>query len=172
MNLPKKIYLVGMMGTGKTTLGTQLADKLHYQFMDLDQLIEEQEGMTIAQIFTQKGEAYFRKLETEVLSRSTALDHTIISTGGGIVLNQQNRLLLKQESCIYLKASSQELVRRLKNDQKRPLLQGESLENRITTLIKEREAYYLETASIEMDTTNKSVEQVINELLQKLRGKL
>jgi len=172
MNFPSRIYLVGMMGTGKTTIGTQLSYELHYRFIDLDHLIVEKEGMSIATLFAEKGEPYFRRLEKEVLRQTSQLSNVVISTGGGIVLDQQNREFLEEEFCIYLKASIQELVRRLRNDQKRPLLQGEVLQNRIEKIISERENFYLEVASIEMDTTSKSVRSTIEELTLRLGGKL
>lgn len=119
------LILIGFMGCGKSTLGIQLSYRLRKPFLDTDRRIEERQGSSISDLFSEKGEAFFRGLETDAL-KELLLENTeyVISTGGGIILNPKNREILKElGTVVYLKVSPQTVYGRLKHDKTRPLLQ-------------------------------------------------
>lgn len=156
----KMIYLTGFMGSGKTTIGAELGGKLAAKVIDTDRWIEEREGHTIKAIFAEKGEAYFRDLETEALKEIKG-NHLIVTTGGGIVGRQENRELMKKNGkVIYLHCQIEELMKRLKNDISRPLIQNQDQE-KIAALFQSRKALY-EEADVTIDTTKKEIEEVVS----------
>jgi shikimate kinase len=116
------VYLIGLMGSGKTTTGQLLAQQLGYQFLDTDTLIEQVAGCTINEIFAQSGEAEFRDLETQVLSEVSAYKRLVIATGGGIVLKPTNWSYLHHGIIVWLNVALEHLAARLTGDQSRPLL--------------------------------------------------
>lgn len=161
----RNIILIGFMGTGKSTVGRLLAERLNYCFIDIDALIVAREASSINEIFVKKGEVYFRSLETAVLKEVLQGKRLVVSTGGGAVLSETNRSLMKQSgSVINLLASPDVVAARLAKDTDRPLLRdGKSFE-RITTLLADREAFYA-IADIRIDTTGKNVEDVVDAVL-------
>lgn len=136
------LYLIGMMGVGKTTIGRLLAKHLNYDFFDTDEFIEKATGQAISTIFAESGEAIFRQLETATLSQVCARTHKVISTGGGIVLKPENWSYLQHGVVVWIDVPVAQLERRLRNDSTRPLLQQENLSERLTTLMAQREALY------------------------------
>ena len=153
--------LLGFMGSGKTTI----ARKLDSDFVDMDALLEDRLGMSIARFFEEKGEAAFRQLEEEVLVDLLKTDK-VISTGGGIVISPRNRALLKQNpDNIYLKADFETLYQRISADKnnQRPLFLKNSKED-LAAIFKERQAWYEEVASRILDVTKLSPEEIIEEL--------
>lgn len=159
----RNIILIGFMGTGKTTVGRALAKKFGMTQVDMDASIEQREGCTIAEIFRDKGEAYFRDVESEVLLELIQKEKLIITTGGGVVLREKNRELMIQNGLVIaLDASEEEIVNRVKNDPDRPLLAGDPAE-RVRSLKKERVGLY-QFAPIQIDTTAKSVELILGEI--------
>ena len=160
------IALVGMMGSGKTTIGKLLVEKLKcFSFVDTDELIIKSQNMQICDIFDKFGENYFRKKEEEVLYSILQYDNNIISTGGGIVLSKINLNLLKQKTLmIYLSADAHTLYLRVKNDNSRPLLQSGNAEEKISNLLMQRKPLY-EQAHFTIDTTNKSTDIIVNEIV-------
>ena len=149
---PQRIYLVGMMGVGKSTLGKQLAKKLKASFIDLDIEIEHYAQQSISVIFEQKGEEYFRLLEQTVLKETKNRDHIIVATGGGTACFNKNMEWMKaQGKTIYLKATASFIVSRIStNPDKRPLLMGKSLESiklYIDELLTQRTPYYEQAES-------------------------
>ncbi len=142
------IILIGFMGSGKTSVGRALAKGMEYHFLDTDVLIEQEEQQTIPTIFENKGEAYFRNRETQLLyDLLMSLEATVVSTGGGIPLREQNRdLLRKLGFVVFLKASDDTIIRRLRDDTSRPLLVGEALEHKVVQLQREREPVYTAAA--------------------------
>jgi shikimate kinase len=120
------VYLIGLMGSGKTTTGQLLAQQLGYQFLDTDTLIEQVAGCTINEIFAQSGEAQFRDLETQVLAEVSAYKRLVIATGGGIILKPTNWSYLHHGIIIWLNVAPEHLAERLTGDQSRPLLAVDS----------------------------------------------
>jgi len=165
----QNVILIGFMGSGKSTIGRILAQKLKYKWVDMDVEIEKGENKTISKIFEEKGETYFRDLETEYLKRLTKQTNNVISTGGGIVLKEENRALLKKiGTVVFLHADSAQIIENLKDDSKRPLLKGDNPEEKIIQLLDERESTYLNSANIIIQTTGKSIEHVVEEIISLL----
>lgn len=165
------IALIGMMGSGKTTISKLLVDKIsEFSFVDTDLIIVERENMTINDIFSLKGEDYFRSVETKVLEDILANDNQVVSTGGGIVKKEQNILLLKEKSIVvYLEASSDVLFERVKNNKERPLLNVSDMKNKIETILSERISLY-QKAHITVNTENKTPDIIVSEILKELKN--
>ena len=162
------IFLVGLMGCGKTTIGQLLAEKLHYEFVDTDDLIVKNYQQDINTIFHEKGEKFFRNLETTTLQNvinniKNNGKKYVISTGGGIVLKDENRQLLKQFGYnIYLQTDTNILVQRLMTDTQRPLLKNkENLAENLQNLYNQRNKFYLEVANLVIQTNNKNIDEII-----------
>ena len=170
MEKKENLILIGFMGSGKTTLGIRLSYRLRQTFVDTDKWIEKQQGKSISSIFAEEGEEAFRRLETECLKKlQQESGKQIISTGGGMPLRAENRVLLKQlGTVVYLKASPDAIYERLKEDTTRPLLQTKDPRQRIKELLGDREAAYQEAADQVMNTEGKSQEEVLDELLRLL----
>ena len=163
------IILIGMMGAGKTTVGRALANSLGKEFIDSDHEIQERTGVKIPVIFEIEGESGFRKRESEVLIDLVKKDNIILATGGGAILNPENRQLLKRSGIvIYLRASVNDLYRRTRHDKNRPLLQTQNLYARINELYIQRDAHYCETAHIIIDSGKQGVRHVVQKLINKL----
>lgn len=162
------IVLIGFMGSGKTTFGKALAKKQSMNFLDTDALIEEQAGKPIAKIFEEDGEDYFRKLETEVLTRlRDTVSNTVFSTGGGMPLRTSNARLLKEIGRVYyLTAANQVIYERVKDDCNRPLLQCENPYERICKLMKERAPLYERAADVLVDTNSTDIEEVCGRIME------
>lgn len=153
--MPQRIFLVGPMGAGKTTVGRQLARLLNFAFIDLDAEIESRCGADIQWIFDVEGEAGFRARESSILSEVATLDNIVIATGGGVVIRPENRDLLKKSgTVIYLAIPPEALYRRTLRDTKRPLLQVQDRRALIERLVREREPFYREVADIIYDGIN------------------
>jgi len=156
------IYLIGLMGSGKTTLGKSLAKKLNRPFIDTDQLIEQKSGVDVSLIFEFEGEIGFRERETKLLSEIALKKDQIISTGGGIILSKYNRDIIANSGIIfYLKTQPAELVMRLQNDKTRPLLKGTNVKEKLNKLYAERSALYEMTADYVIETKNKRIAQIV-----------
>lgn len=164
------IILIGFMGAGKTSVGRELAQRTDRLFIDLDQVIEEEEKCSISTIFSSKGESYFRKLETASLKKHLS-QKCIIATGGGIVeSNDAVQLLKKQEQVIYLKTDIETLRQRIKADSfnKRPL--AENLESEVfLSRFNERQPIYEALASRTIDVTKLTISEITTRLLEKER---
>lgn len=138
------IFLIGMMGAGKTTVGQKLAHQLGYGFLDTDAVIEQLAGKTINEIFSSDGEKAFRQLEAQVLSEVSAYTNLTVATGGGIVLRQLNWSYLHHGLVIWLDAPVSVLIERLQNDNTRPLLQTPEPAQALQTLLDGRRQLYAE----------------------------
>lgn len=165
--LSKNIVLVGLSGTGKTTIGKLLKSKLNnYFFVDTDEMIVESENRSINDIFAENGEDFFRELETEAAKKVSQEQNTIISTGGGIVLREKNIIFLKQNGIIfYLKTTPEILTKRLQGDSSRPLLKTEDVKLKLENMLKIRGSLY-EKADVTIDTDNLTPEQTVNEIVR------
>ena len=136
------LYLIGMMGAGKTTVGKLLAQELGYGFLDTDAVIEQLAGQSINQIFAEAGEPAFREIETKVLAEVAACTRLAIATGGGIALARHNWSYLHHGIIVWLDAPVEELANRLQQDTTRPLLQTENLLHKLKTLLEQRQSLY------------------------------
>ena len=162
------IALVGMMGCGKTTIGSLLASYMGYSFVDIDELIVQQECISIPQIFEQKGEDYFRAVESQILENVLQKDNQVISTGGGIVKLDSNLNRLKEKSkTFYLKAPVDVLCERVKGDNNRPLLKTDNIKLKIESLLNERCSLY-ERAHFIIEA-DKMPEYVVSQIIEKLK---
>ncbi len=163
------IILIGFMGSGKSLIGRLLADKLSYRFMDMDEKIEEQENCSISEIFTKSGEAFFRELETNFLKQLKLNSKTVLATGGGIILKEENVKQLKAlGTVLFLHADFNHIIKNLKEDTTRPLLMGDDKEMTIKRLLDEREGIYLSSADVIIQTSGKTPDHIINEILSLL----
>ncbi len=164
------IFLVGMMGAGKTTIGRGLARELNREFLDLDHEIEGRCGVRVAHIFDIEGEEGFRRREQAALEECSSRTDVVLATGGGAVLAPDNRERLKARGIVvYLRATPEELYRRVARDRNRPLLQTEDPQGRIRELVALREPLYEEVADIVFDTGSMPVPQVVKALLPLLQ---
>lgn len=163
----KRIVLIGFMGAGKTTIGRRLAKALSCEMIDTDEWIERKQGRKIKEIFEKDGENAFRDMETALLKElAESKEMFVLSVGGGMPVREENRRLLQKiGKVVYLKATKAELLKRLSGDQKRPLLQGGSLEEKITSLMCAREDIYREIAQAELVTDGKHPKEIVKELL-------
>lgn len=158
----KPIVLLGMMGSGKTRVGRKLADVLGFEFYDMDQIIEGNEGQSIPEIFDRFGEAYFRSLEADLLIDLLQTGSAVISTGGGVVLRDENRSILQEKAySFWLKANVDVLYERLRDDQTRPLLQGGKLRDKLCFLSQQRERLYA-CADVCIDNNGSGDEDVMD----------
>lgn len=168
-NKLQNIILTGMPGSGKTTAGKALSLLTGFQFTDLDNLIEENEGIKITEIFKTKGENYFRQKETEIIKKLLNKKEIIIATGGGTVLNPENVRLLKQTGIIfYLEANPEIIYERIKDEKKRPLLLGENPKNRLFELYKIRKESYENSFDMKINA-NGTVEDTVNKIKASLK---
>lgn len=167
----RNIILIGFMGAGKTTVGKLLSKEKELHFADTDERIVSEQGKTIPEIFAENGEEYFRDLETDLLRRMQEDTYdSVISVGGGMPVREENRRLLRSLGCvIYLSASKQTILERVKRDGSRPMLEGDSLENRVEQLMKAREIFYRQAAHIDVRTDGRSVRHVMQIIDQETR---
>lgn len=161
----KTIVLIGMMGSGKTTIGKLLGEKLTLRSIDIDVIIEHNEKRTISEIFQNKGEKYFRNIERETIKKNFTNKDLIISLGGGAFEDQLTQeLLLKNSTVIYLKTSPNVILERIKNNANRPLLKNQMTVEKIQSIILQRQKNY-ELANITILTDNKNTDKIVEEIL-------
>jgi shikimate kinase len=160
------IYLIGMMGSGKSTIGPLLAAQLGYSFLDTDSTIEKLVGQNVTEIFKTVGESEFRQIETQVLAEVSAHIRLIVATGGGIAIERENWNHLHQGLVIWLDPPVDLLVERLQDDTTRPLLASSTdLQTKLTTLLAERRHRYAE-ADLQIPMTgNLTAEEIVAQIL-------
>lgn len=167
--LAYNVYLIGFMGTGKSTVASHLGKTFLTDVVEMDEMIAEREGRSIPDIFAQNGETYFRELETNFLREPDKKQNTVISCGGGVVLREENvQLMKKSGKIILLTASPEEIYERVKNDQGRPLLKGRNNPEAIRELMNERKEKYENAADIIICTDGKSMDEICAELMKEL----
>ncbi|TAG27164.1 MAG: shikimate kinase [Burkholderiales bacterium] len=165
---------MGLPGSGKSTVGRQLARKLSASFLDSDHLIEQRLGCSIREYFEREGEHAFRDVEETVLSETVAASNvqrssTVLATGGGAVIRENNRSLLHSAGkVIYLRSSPEELYKRLRHDRNRPLLQGVDPMQRLKDLYAQRDPLYSQTAHFQVETGRPSVMTLVNMISMQL----
>jgi len=164
------IFLIGLMGAGKTTIGRQLAKTLHKTFLDSDHEIEQRTGVHIPLIFELEGESGFRAREKAVIDDLTLNRNLILATGGGAVVNAENRANLSSRgTVVYLRAAIADLLARTRHDKNRPLLQTADPQKKLEELFSQRDPLYREIADIIIDTGAQSVPQLVRQLEKKLQ---
>jgi shikimate kinase len=165
----ENIFLVGLMGAGKTSVGKLLARRLSKTFYDCDQEIERATGVRIPVIFEIEGETGFRMRESKMLAELTGRRNVVLATGGGSVLSEENRdALARNGLVIYLRATAQDLWQRTRHDRNRPLLQTPDPLAKLMELFAERDPLYRQVADIVVDTGNQSLSSLAHRLEQKL----
>ena len=168
----RNIVLVGFMGSGKSTLGRVLNQKLSYPLIDTDHLIEEQSAMSVSDIFASEGEDAFRTMETKLLENmlESECNHHIISTGGGMVLKPENRGLLRQLGfVVWLSCTDEETFERTSRNNKRPLLQCDDPMSLITRMLDERAPYYDEASHLKISTSGLEFDEISCGILESAR---
>lgn len=169
--LEGNIYLIGPMGSGKTTIGQRLAKLLGLRFLDCDHEIEAQTGASVTLIFDVEGEEGFRARETRMLQELTAQSGVLVATGGGAIVKEENRKMLHETGLVvYMRTSVQQQLRRLGRDRSRPLLQTPDRRNKLTRLAEQRNPLYREIADIEFPAQNRGLDTVAADLARLIRS--
>jgi len=169
LNLPPHVAFVGLPGSGKSTVGRQLARRLDWAFLDTDRVIERRVGVSISEFFEREGEEAFRDLEQGVIDELTLGEPCVLSTGGGAVLRSANREHLQQRSyAVYLHSSPEDVFRRLRHDQNRPLLQVADPLTRLRDLYALRDPLYRESARFVIETGRPSVSALVHLIMNQL----
>lgn len=163
------IILIGFMGSGKTSVGSQLAKKLAFQFKDTDRIIEDNCGRSIKSIFAREGEGFFRELETKtVKDLIDKAENHVISVGGGLPVQPGNGELLRQLGhVIYLKTSRDTIIKRLSGDTTRPLLSGDNPKEKVESMLKLREPLYEAAAHLTVITDDRKIGDIIEEIIRR-----
>lgn len=165
MNSLQNLILIGFMGTGKSTVACQLSKQLELPFFEMDEMIAQEQGIEISNIFKEKGEDYFRDLETALLKNLLQKETGILSCGGGIILRDENIQAMKNHgTVILLTAKPETILKRVLHNQSRPVLDGKKNIDDITKLIKEREERYHMAADIIISTDDKSLSKICEEI--------
>jgi len=168
----KSIYLIGLMGAGKTTIGRLLAKSLGLAFYDSDKAIEDITGVDIATIFEFEGEKGFRIRESKMIKELTQLEDIVLATGGGVILDQENREYLKENGfVVYLQCSVDRIVDRTSRNSQRPLLNVDNPKEKIQALLNEREELYLSCADFVIDSGQMQSKLAVKEILKEYSEK-
>jgi len=165
------IFLIGPMGSGKTSIGQRVAALLGLEFFDCDHELEKITGASVSLIFDVEGEEGFRARETRMLDDLTARSGVLVATGGGVILKAENRQLLRERgTVVYLRTSVAQQLRRLSRDRSRPLLQSGNRRKKLESMAMERNPLYQELAEIEFPAQNKALDSVARELAQTIQN--
>ena len=167
--MKNNVILCGFMGCGKSTIGTLLAEKLNFSFVDSDKVIEQRENMSVSEIFATHGEEYFRAVETAVINDLCKQNSQIIATGGGAVLNPSNANTLRNNGTVFFfDVTPETVLERLKDDTSRPLLQKENKETAVRELMDTRRPIYIKHShhTINANRTPKAVSEEIIQILK------
>jgi len=164
------IVLTGFMGTGKSIVAKKLAQELGMRYIDTDKIIEDKEGRKIRKIFEERGENYFREIETKIIKEVSSLDNYVIATGGGVVLKEENiKALRKKGFIIYLSANPEVILKRTNKNEERPLLLNcKDPYKRIEEMLNFRKPYY-EKADFKIDTSNLNPPEVVEKIIKFLQ---
>jgi len=164
------IVLIGMRGSGKTTVGKRLAERLDRQFIEMDEMIVQKTGLSIPEIVKRYGWEKFREVEKEVAHEVGRLDNVVNATGGGVVTREENIRALKQKGkLVWLKASLDTLLQRIGDDQSRPSLTGKPLREDMETVMAERASIYERVADLIIDTESKTPEEIAESIITLMR---
>ncbi|MGB0513781.1 MAG: shikimate kinase [Wenzhouxiangellaceae bacterium] len=173
MNSPspiQNIFLIGPMGSGKTSLGRRVAPALGLEFIDLDEELERRCGVEVAVIFEIEGESGFRERERDLLAEVASRSGQLIATGGGSVLDRRNREVIRERGCaVWLRTSVEQQLRRLERDRRRPLLAAPDRRDRLTRMAEQRNPLYSEVADLVFESQNRPMPVMANVLENKIR---
>ncbi len=163
------IFLIGFMGSGKSTVASCLAKKYGMEIVEMDQVIVEREGMSISDLFAHKGEIYFRDVESQLLIEIQEKQDRVISCGGGVVLREQNvKEMKKCGKVVLLNARPETILERVRDDENRPLLQGNKDVKFISDMMKQRRPKYEEAADFVVETDGKDAEEICKEIFDRI----
>ena len=163
------IYLIGMMGSGKSVVGKKLANQLNMNYVDIDIDLESINDMKILDIFSQSGEKKFREMESAYFIEKSKQTNCMFSTGGGIILDKTNRFVLKNNGVtFFLEGDCNVLFNRLKHQSNRPLLNSDNPMDQISLIWEKRKEYYYESSHYTINTNDLSIDDVVNEIILKL----
>lgn len=166
----KSIYLIGFMGAGKSTVAKELVRRLDARLVEMDQRIEEEQGMAITEIFERFGEEHFRDLETELLRVLACEENVVVSCGGGSVLREKNAAAMKEHGCIVLLSATPETIyMRVKNSTNRPILNGNMNVEYIRGLMEKRRERYEAVADVRIDTDGKTIGEICEEIISRVQ---
>ncbi len=167
--MKKNYYLVGFMGTGKSTIGKELATRLGRKFLDMDQLLEKRLGMTVSEIFEKRGQEFFRAEEKKLAFELVQTSNHVIATGGGAIADEDVKAALQRSGIlICLFADKDNLISRLQRTDKRPLLKGESIEKKVEMLLEDRKAIY-DKIPLRVNTTNLSPKEAADKIVNLIK---
>ena len=165
----ENLFLIGFMGTGKTTVAAWLSARLGWSLVEMDDLLENQEGQRISQVFADRGEDYFRQQESRLLERICQGQRQVVSCGGGVPLKEENRVLLGRFGrAVWLTASPETILERVKRDENRPLLQERKTPESIAALLESRQEAYQQAAYWRVDTEGKTIPRIGEEILRRM----
>ncbi len=171
VSIPSRIFIIGPMGAGKSTVGKRLAQMLDYRFIDSDQELEQRTGVDIPFIFDKEGEAGFRRRERQLLDELTQEQNIVLASGGGAILDEQTRANMKARGyVVYLHTTVDEQLKRTRHSQNRPLLQTPDRHARLTQLMAEREPLYRQIADCIIFTDTRFPRTVATQIRDKLRS--
>lgn len=166
----RNVFLIGFMGSGKSTIASYLAENYGMEIIDMDQLIVEREGMAIPDIFAQKGELYFRDVETSLLIEIQGEQNKVVSCGGGVVLREKNiQAMKKSGQVVLLNAKPETILERVKDDDNRPLLWGNKNVQFIHDMMEKRQPKYEAAADLVIHTDGKSADEICKEIIGKVK---
>lgn len=159
------LWLIGMMGSGKTSVGRRLAGRLQMGFVDIDEVVAATEGRSIAELWEETGEAAFRSVESAALQGASRALPAVVATGGGAVIDPSNRDAIRKTGlCVWLTAAPETLARRVAGDQGRPLLRSDATAGRFGSILAQRAAIYAATADLAIDTDAFDHEEVVDRI--------
>ncbi len=168
--LPFNIFLIGFMGVGKSTVAGYMQRHYGMPLIEMDETLEKRENRTIPEIFAEKGEPYFRQAETDLLKEIQTSSNVIVSCGGGVAMRQENVDIMKQNGkVVLLTASPESILKRVKNNDNRPLLKNRKTVEGIQELMEARRPFYEAAADITVETDTQSLYKICEEIMQKLQ---
>lgn len=169
--LDTNIFLIGFMGTGKSTVSNIMNELYDMEIVEMDEIISKRNNMSISKIFETHGEEYFRNEETNLLKEIGEKKNVIVSCGGGVALREVNVLEMKKSGkIVLLTADAKTILERVKNSHDRPLLENNKNEEFINSMLEKRKPLYEKAADIIVNTDNKNINEICDEIIRKLRG--
>ena len=166
----KNIFLIGYMGTGKSSVAAHMGTKYGMEVLEMDEMIADKEGMSISDIFAKQGEEYFRNVETAFLQDICLKENKVVSCGGGVVLRSQNVEMMKTGGTIVLLSASPEtILERVQDDTSRPLLQGNKTVAYIREMMDKRREYYENAAEVVIQTDGRQIEEICREIFEQIK---